>query len=236
MLFLYADFATIFRESSKKGTGDGDAIERCLKHCEEKSGKVFKEDEEKFAREKLKTLLGHFKRGWKKVCRKADVFEKRFEDWLNKSLDLQLSQDFISSTASIPLRGPGRNEKSFQESSTRTQIRKRDRMIESNENDTELFLAATIKVAKKNKQHDLAHILDSVWKEPDKKKMRKTVDNPPQGYTPLEAVAILVDNNETKASYHNLRMRALEKNSNLFPSYCVMAEEKKNCYPEGNLM
>jgi hypothetical protein len=235
MLFFYSDFVQIFREINLNDAKDGNAIERCLNLCEKKAGKQFKEEEEKFARKKLKSLLVDFKRGWKKVNRKADAFENKFKDWLKKSLYLELSQDFKPSAASS-LKGPGRNEKSFQKSSDRTKNRKRDRMIASNEEDPELFLAATIKVAKRNNEHDLAHILDSVMKEPDKKKMRRMIENPPDSYTPLEAVAIFIDNDESKATYHNLRMRALEKNSNIYPPYQVMADEKKLCYPKGSLI
>jgi hypothetical protein len=236
MLFNYSEFVQIFRESSKIGARHADEIEGCLKYCEEKAGKQFKENEEKIARKKLKALSAHFKSRWKKASRTAIVFEEKNKTWLESTMEFELSEDFSEPDATPQLKGPGRNEISFQQSSNRSKNRKRDRMIAGNENDPELFLAATIKVAKQNKQQDLAKILDSVMKEPDKKKMRKIIENPSKQYTPLEAVAIYVDNGETKATYHNLRMRAVENNSNLYPPYNVMAEEKKLCYPEGNFM
>lgn len=50
-------------------------------------------------------------------------------------------------------------------------------------------------------------------------------------FTPEEALAILVDLNLTKQQYTTLRQRLKEKEVYVFPSYDVIKNVKKECYP-----
>jgi hypothetical protein len=132
MLFFYYEFVKIFREFNKDQARDNDEIQSCLRFCERKAGKQFKDEEEEIARKKLQTLSINFKTHWKKANRTEKTFEANFKGWLETAMEFEISQDFKSPSAKPNLKGPGRNEKSFHESSDRTKIRKRDRMIASN--------------------------------------------------------------------------------------------------------
>lgn len=224
--------------SLRKNGRDSEGIEKCLQDFEELNKKVFTEGEREIATKKLMSIAKNFNRDWtsKSINRSwANYFAKK-EVWLQNSIELQISG--VSPTANENAscqKGPGRNEKSYADSSKRTQRRKRQHMVANNENDTLLFLESTVKVAKKNKEHELAKILENVIMEPDKKKMRKTIENPPKLMSPLEALALYMDSDQSKDSYQQLRMKSLDQNSLMFPSYHVIQKEKQKFYPDGNL-
>jgi len=51
-------------------------------------------------------------------------------------------------------------------------------------------------------------------------------------YTADEAIALIEDAKLTKYQYEHIRMEAIQRNANIYPSYKKINVAKKKCYPD----
>lgn len=231
MLFLYRDFVNIFRAHGR----DSDGITECLRFCEEKTGKMFKDDEWIIANKSFRNLAKNFTRYWTSVGvnRCWDKLESKHGSWLQRQLNISISKNLP--TVEISHAGPGRKAVTFQESSNRTQRRKVDNLVANVEKDTTLLLQSARKVANLNKEKEMSKILTNVMNAPDPKNALKALEKPIIKMNASEALALYIDSDMTRDSYQKLRNSSLLHNADIYPSYHTILEEKKLCYPEGLL-
>lgn len=172
---------------------------------------------------KLKAFYGNFKIKLNKHCRS---YAKLFEDpWINGKIvisfktgkELKRSESF------------GRPKKQFSECSARSKRRKVEELCATVSKDQ--ITSAAIRNIKKPVGRLVKKLIESSGTEfsnLNKKLNRKDVI-PLNG---AEAVLLLIEAKLTKQQYLLVRHLSASKNANIFPSYQILLEAKKECYPD----
>jgi hypothetical protein len=230
MHFSYHEFANIFLKHGREKEG----VDQCIKYCENKSGKLFKDDEHEIALKKFKSLALSFTRYWtsRAVNRTWKCLENCHRSWLQKTLEISIS--LIPPSAFVSIAGPGRPTTDFDKSSARSKRRKVQHVVENNEKSSALFLQSAQKVSNLNDEKSLSDILALIINAPDLEKILYSLHISPIKMTPTEALALYIDADMTKSSYQKFRNSSLLQNADIFPTYNAIGEEKAKCYPEGN--
>lgn len=171
---------------------------------------------------------------WEKCSRKLELFEQKYEDWLNgDDIQFQIStcSDVQPSTSGTG-RG-GRPKKIFEESSEKSKKRKVQHVLESTSYG-ELTFAAEVAVRSAGKR-DAANIIKELsTASPERaseiKHLRSTKGDM-RVYNPEEALALFVDCKLTTNSYKLMRKRAIGAGHFLYPSYYSIQKAKAECCP-----
>jgi hypothetical protein len=131
----------------------------------------------------------------------------------------------------------GRPKKHFEESCDKTKKKRVQHLLDSHSSQEQAF-ASRLSLRSSGKRHASTVIGEVTETTPTRAyKFKKAYKIFTQNssinkmFTPEEALAILVDLNLTKQQYMKLRQRLKEKEVNVFPSYDVIKNIKKECYP-----
>lgn len=219
----------------------------CQKKCKERlKSHIFekfnisecpKDDEERL-NTTLKLFLSKLISKWKSSKQIYNKFVKKNSQWLNAELCLPITAPadrqlpILQTATASELRG--RPKKLFSDSSNRTKRRKVDSFIR-NVSPNKLIFAAEQGLRKHGKRiaADVVHLAGSSSQKSLKKmKEAPTTSSIITPYTPEEALALIIDSDLTKYDYINIQTGAKARNANIYPSYPVISETKKKCYPE----
>lgn len=157
-----------------------------------------------------------------------------FSAWLNTDLEVKITGRKPSNAVGKSL---GRPCLSFVESSGRSKRRKIADTLESvSSSETALLVASAKKAANLNGEKTLAKILGTVLEQMENgtlEDLLKKMHSPPSPqFTSSTALALLLETNISRDSYQLFRSTAMGIDSNLFPSYKRVQEEKKECQPD----
>lgn len=167
----------------------------------------------------LNRLKSEFKLRWNKSYRKIDVFNQINKTWLDCSIC------FMKNSS----RKGGRPERSFEESSERTKRMKTKDLRESTPVDV-LSYATQMTLRESGKVKASKLLMKSLSQNYDSANMCSKTSSSHYESTCLsgeDALAVVVDAKLTRNQYNIIRLAARDK----FPSYKVIQEEKKKCYP-----
>lgn len=177
-----------------------------------------------------KNLLSKFNDRWEKARRIKDRFEISNSAWLDGEFKVTFEEN-IPTTSSGER---GRPPKSYEESSEKSKKRKNMELVQ--EYGFEFILNACVQHLRSIGESDEASILTILRTLPkkDKKEILKTMTHDTgsiTSYSRDEALCLFIDLDLTKSQYGLLRSRLSEKNIFILPSYKVILDAKKMCYP-----
>lgn len=107
------------------------------------------------------------------------------------------------------------------------------------QNVEELTFAA-ISAIRASGKRDLAWVMDYLWKHPEEatqvKYALKYPDLECRRPTIEEVLRFFCSNDLSRSQYQNIRMMSLKYGKDIYPSYHVIQEGKKACYPDGKFL
>lgn len=176
---------------------------------------------------KLSVFVKNLKMRYKEVDWSKDRFYKRSAIWLESELTVQIGSETTDKNS------VGRQQKSLDNCSDRS---KRRKLKDINEEIGEKTIKESfIHQFRSQKQYIKADIIAKVsTASPVRtKRILKSVATPSEEkqFTNEEALALFLDLKLTKQQYTQLRLRAIEKGSNLYPAYHHITDAKKDCLP-----
>lgn len=129
----------------------------------------------------------------------------------------------------------GRPKKSFEESSQRSKQRKISSIL-SEHSSEQVCLAAGSSLVKAGRRTAAQVLKLAIDTTPTRLKKMKLVHDISSSitlrpYSPEEALGLIVDLGLTKEDYITMRLGAKERGADIYPSYHVIQEAKKKCYP-----
>lgn len=168
--------------------------------------------------EKVTEFKSKFKSRWEKACRIEANFLKTNTAWLKTPLLFKYSSETKR----------GRPEVSFEESSERSK-RQKTELLRKSTSVAELTYAAEMGL-RASGHLDAAKLMRDVAKVPDhaekcRKALRDSIE--PVSMTGDEALAMIIEADLSRFQYEVIRSKAPK----IFPSYKVIQESKKKCYP-----
>lgn len=169
----------------------------------------------------IKIFCGNLITRWRKCHQCEKRFLKKYSVWLqrylmNSDCDIQVALKI------------GRPEKPFIESCAKTQKRRVTSLAKS-KSPEELALATQISYRAQGKRNIAKQIGQIVMPEPSSSSEKSKSE--PMPYTPMEALALIVDLKLTKYQYVSMQKGAAERNVNLYPPYYLVLKAKNECYP-----
>lgn len=165
-------------------------------------------------------------------------FSNKHMEWLDKDLNIpQIRRAEVLSSAreDSNVKKRGRPRKLFGESSERTKQRNVQPIV-SDVSLEKLCLATESSLVKTGKR-TLAQVVKlAVTSTPRRLKKMKMVHDSSNSvamtpYSPEEALALIVDLGLTKEDYLTMRLGAKKRMADIYPSYHVISETKRKCYP-----
>lgn len=175
---------------------------------------------------------------WVKAQRKQDRFESQNTNWLNGEFKVPLDSCSTSTPENSDLNTSGdrgRPTKPYEECSESTRKRKNMELLqEYGMGYVHYAYVQGLRSMGENDEASIVSIMRNTEKE-EKKVILGNILRSPDGvpsYTKEEALCIYIETDLSKAQYSYLRLRFVEKNLfSVFPSYQILAEAKKDCYP-----
>lgn len=177
----------------------------------------------------VKTFVAKLFIKWRNSHYTYERFRNNNMKWLDE--DLKLPEIFELE----PLRLSGRPKKDFEESSLRTKQRQISELTSSISTD-KLYMATESSLVKSGKRGVAKVVKLAIQSSPNRiKKMKTAHDTQSSGsiraYSPEEALGLVVDLGLTKEDYITMRVGAKERGADIYPSYHLIVEAKKMCYP-----
>lgn len=229
MVITRKDIFQVWRNAEKGSGRNGNVISHVLSWIG--LNNTEKSDECEKVKQIVRKLCSKFSEKWINAKRTIGVFESRNQEWLNECISLSIEDP-------MPSRQLGRPLKTFMDSRIRSKTSKVSPLVQNNTKE-ELLVAASVSFYKSGKRN-AAQILKVLNKSPNRSSKMKRVLScsplTPTSYTPEEALALYVDGRYTKNSYILMQSGAKSRNANIYPSYNVLREAKKRCYPEKSSM
>lgn len=184
-----------------------------------------------------KNLTSSCNQKWTKAQRKPDRFESLYSNWLNGEFKVPLNSCSTSTSEISGLNTSGdrgRPTKPYDECSENTKKRKNMELLQ--EYGMGHVRNAYVQGLRSMGENDEASIVSIIRnKEKDEKKaILQTIISPDSAlsFTKEEALSMCIETDLTKAQYGYLRKRLVDKNlSSVLPSYQILSEAKKACYP-----
>ncbi|PZC72274.1 hypothetical protein B5X24_HaOG211652 [Helicoverpa armigera] len=200
---------------------------------------------------------------WQSVSRKADIFLKKHESWLQTNIDWPsciLSQVQGTSIASVYEAEPSASIASVYEAEPSTSTssvgtmtkrkhprkafddlgtkQKKRRSGDLDGECSEMVFAAVSKLKADGKEN-MASVIEHMLKNPESiGKFQDVMVKQPftkKIFTPQKALGLLLSLKLSKWQYMTLRETAIREGiRNLYPSYYQVQKEKKECYPPEN--
>lgn len=196
------------------------------------------EDLIKQIEQEVKVFVSKMFTKWRECNYMYERFNKKHINWLDKNLKLPEIQPpllplSVGTHSEQKMRG--RPRKSFEESSHRSKQR-HVRAIVSELNSEKLCLAAETSLVKSGNRSAAEVVKLAINSSPKSLKRMKLAHDTSSSasikpYNPEEALALIVDLGLTKEDYITMRLGAIERGANIYPSYHVIGEAKRKCYP-----
>lgn len=173
---------------------------------------------------------------WKNSNRGQKLFEERENEWLNGKITFM--ENLTLPNHSL-LKKRGRPSKEFQELGEKSKRKKNLPLLENYQREELSF--AMCKSLESSGHRDASRIVKEISEySPNRatqiKKAYKSPSLLPTKYTPEEALAFYVDARLTKKSYLLMQQGAKIRNANIYPSYNILLEAKKKCFPDENFI
>lgn len=166
---------------------------------------------------------------WRECNYIYNRFTNKNMKWLNGNVKFPEMQPY--QCISTPR---GRPRKIFEESSQRSKQRQVQPMV-SKHSPEELCLAAETSLVKSGKRTAAQVMKLAIETTPKGLKKMKVENDAPSAtvrpYNPEEALGLIVDLGLTREDYTTMRLGAKERGADIYPSYHLIAEAKKKCYP-----
>lgn len=182
----------------------------------------------------FKVFVSKLLKKWKKSNWKIERFTKCNSEWLKNDLILPAVKP-VSNVSN--LQGvKGRPSKSFEEGSVRTK-RRRVQPIVAKTSPEVLCAAAQASLTKSGKR-TAAQMVNLALTTSSRryKRIKKIHDSPKTSgiipYSPEEALAFIIDSDMGKEDYIQMQRGAKSRGANIYPAYNVIAQTKKQCYPD----
>ncbi|XP_018338944.1 PREDICTED: uncharacterized protein LOC108756365 [Trachymyrmex septentrionalis] len=186
--------------------------------------KYYLSEEEK---KSVSYLLYRFRTLWKESARTESRFRAKNQEWLNGSIV------FNDQKASGETNTEKRHSKSFAECSDRSK-RRRTQQLRQEYGAEELAFATQMSLRSAG-QVDAAHVVKRVSEgSPSKASSYRSSEGQvkERTLTPEEALSVFIEANFSKRQYLVVRSGCTMVNSKAYPSYVIVAEAKKMCYPD----
>lgn len=176
---------------------------------------------------KITDFVKNLKKRFKQVGWSKPRFYNSFANWLDGELSVQISSEGTNE------KNLGRPKKSLENCSDRSKRRKlKDINEEIGDKNIQEALLYQLRSQKELTKVD---IIEKVLIASPKrtKRILKSVPTPSdeKQFSNEEALALFLDLKLTKEQYIQLRVRAIEKGSNLYPAYHHITAAKKECLP-----
>lgn len=182
-------------------------------------------DEIKELKPKISHLKAHFKERWENAHRKAELFLKKYDTWLQGTFKIPRAKRRRSS---------GRPTKSFEESSERSKRRKTEDVRGVVDND--VLIAAAQTSLQNTGQRLASSILKDITNSPqtaqsyhEAYKMCEQSKNQAQSaqLDLTAALSMFVEADLSRRQYNLIR----DTNKKFYPSYKLLQQAKQSCYP-----
>lgn len=185
-----------------------------------------------------KSLKCMFNKYWQNSARKADRFRKKYQTWLNGEIKIDKpgapTSNEESSESSDKRNLPnqsGRPTVEFGALSERSKRRKTEN-IRASYSAEALSYSSQMNFRKEGNTEASKLCREIIASPARAKKINTKLQTQSETpFTPAEALAVIVNTNLTKESYVYLRKEHKKRNCNIYPSYNIVLEEKKKCYP-----
>ena len=182
----------------------------------------YAEEESKAVKRTLTYLKTEFKRRWSSSRRTDKMFTKKYENWLNGSVELPTER---RGNVGCPTKG-------FEELSDRSK-RRRTEYLRENTCADELSYAAHMNHRAEGNVN-VSTIIRSISKTPTRAaKYRKAFKGSKtsvtiERHTSSQALAMFVEANLTRKQYEVIQAA----NKKIYPCYSILKNTKKECYPK----
>lgn len=184
-----------------------------------------------------KNLTSSCNQKWTKAQRKPDRFENLYSEWLNGEFKVPLNPCSTSTSDNAGLNTSGecgRPIKPYDECSENTKKRKNMELVqEYGMGRVRNAYVQGLRSMGENDEASIVTIIRNKEKE-EKKVILQNILNPDHAlyFTKEEALSMCIETDLNKAQYAYLRKRLVDKNlSSVLPSYQILSEAKKACYP-----
>lgn len=179
----------------------------------------------------LKVFVSKLLKRWKESNWKMERLTKYNSAWLKNDLVLPAPVSNASNSQS----SKGRPSKSFEEGSVRTK-RRRVQPIVAKTTPELLCAAAQASLTKSGKRTAAQMVNLALTTSPRRYKRIKKIHDAPKTsgitpYSPEEALAFIIDSDMGKEDYIHMQRGAKSRGANIYPAYNVIAQTKKQCYP-----
>lgn len=179
---------------------------------------------------KIAVFIKNLRKRYKQVGWSKNKFYSRFENWVKGELTVQASSETTNK------KNLGRPSKPLDDCSERSKRRKLKDINE--EIGCETIQKSLLHQLRSRKQLTKVDIIQKVINASPvrTKRILKSIPTPSdeKQFSNEEALALFLDLKLTKQQYIELRLRAIEKGSNLYPSYHHIIAAKKDCLPSRN--
>lgn len=175
---------------------------------------------------------------WEMSFRKAEVFAKKFDSWLDKE-DVEFEVVSCSFDENPPNEVTGRPRKLFEDVQYRTKKQKVQHILDCNYE--EITFAAEVSVRNSGRK-DAANLLKEITHaSPQRSTAIKNMRTEKKSliqrqYSKEEALALFVDCKLTKQAYIVMRQSAIQVGHFLYPSYNKLQVAKNECCPSVDFM
>lgn len=177
----------------------------------------------------LRTFLFELQKRWKLSSRIQQKFLDKNSNWL----DVFVSFEKEDKSPKAPKQQCGRPSSEFQECSHRTKRRKTAK-LRTEAIEDELAYALQIKLRAAGKLHEAKIIQDIMWGSPKKaERYRQCMQYMVQkNFAADVALSLFIQLQFSKSQFQILRNALLGQKCTVLPSYKIIADAKKNCYPD----
>lgn len=226
-LYLVLKSDSFLKFSSSK------CIERLFKYILNKLNiENFGEDFEKSVKLTTKVFVAKLFAKWKQCHRIHDRLIKNHHDWLNEEFKVPNIQGDQQPLSKEPV--SGRPKKDFKISSLRSKQRSVKTLVK-NLSPEQLSFATESSLVMSGKRRAAKVMKLALESSPRSlKRMQQSKSNTPSftPYTPVEALALIVDTSMTKEDYLKVQRGAKARGANIYPAYNQILQIKQTCYPE----
>jgi hypothetical protein len=190
------------------------------------------EDFEKSIKLTLKVFVSKLFMKWKQCHRIHDRFMKNNEDWLNTMFKIPKFIQDQQTVGTKPV--PGRPKKDFEETSLRSKQRSVQTLVKHLSPGQLTFAAESslVKSGKRKAAKVIKLALESSPRSLKRMHVSKSATHCYTSYTPVEALALIVDTSMTKDDYIKVQRGAKARGANIYPSYNLILQVKQTCYPK----
>lgn len=177
----------------------------------------------------IRKLIFDFKTKWQQAKRMEQRFFNNFDDYLNVFVPFEKTEKVVETPKKSD---SGRPVSQFASSSERTK-RRRTESLRSQASVEELSYATQMSLRSAGKTDAARVIKDVTMGSPSKaEKYRRSIELIQENILSADsALSLLIELKLSRSQYQSLRTISRENKCKLYPSYKIVLEAKRKCYP-----